>query len=151
MIGDTVSESVQIAATPEQVFAVVSDLVQMGRFSLENQGGTWVGQSTGPALGARFKGRNRQGRTSWSTTATVVEFEPPTTFTFAVTYFGINVSRWSYVIAAEAGAVRLTQTWRDERPRWFAFVTKPLVADRESYTRASIHHTLTTMKAFLEA
>lgn len=151
MRGDTVHESIEIAATPEAVFALVSDLVQMGRFSLENTGGSWTGASTGPALGARFKGHNRQGRTSWSTTATVVEFEAPTTFSFAVTYLGNKVSRWSYVVTPRHEGVTLTQTWCDERARWFAVVTKPLVRDRTDFTRRSIHHTLTTMKAFLEA
>lgn len=151
MIGDTVSESVVIAATPHAAFTVVSDLAQMGRFSLENRGGRWVGSVAGPALGARFKGFNRQGRASWSTIATVSRFEPDDSFTFDVTYFGIPVSQWSYVIDAEGDGIRLTQTWCDNRPAWFAFVTKPLIADRTSFTRDSVHHTLTTMKAFLEA
>jgi len=146
----TVSESIDIAASPEAVFAVVSDLVQMGRFSVENVGGRWVG-GTGPTTGARFKGRNRQGRTAWSTTATVVAFDPPTNFSFAVTYFGVTVSRWTYEVTPRDGGVTLRQSWRDERPGWFALVTKPLVDDRLEFTRRSIHHTLTTMKAHLEA
>jgi len=147
----TISESIEINATPEAVFAVISDLVQMGRFSLENRGGRWVGGATGPARGARFKGRNGQGRSSWSTIATVVTCDAPHEFSFAVTYFGIKVSRWTYQVTPRDGGVNLRQTWRDERPGWFAVVTKPLVSDRVAFTRDSIHHTLTSMKAFLEA
>ena len=151
MTARTVSESIEIAAAPEDVFAVVSDLVQMGRFSLENLGGRWLDGVQGPQVGARFKGRNRQGRSSWSTTATVIECDAPSRFSFAVTYFGIKVSRWTYQLAPRDGGVTLTQSWSDERPGWFAVVTKSLVDDRHEFTQRSIHHTLTTMKAFLEA
>lgn len=151
MIGDTVRESMPISATPEAVFDLVTDLPQIGRFSLENTGGKWIKGAHGPAIGARLKGRNRQGRTSWSTTATVMEYDSPRTFSFAVTYLGIKVSRWTFVIEPQGGGVTLTQSWCDERPSWFAFVTKPLVADRLDFTRQSIHHTLTSMKTFLES
>lgn len=151
MKGDTVRESIPVSASPGAVFELVTDLPQIGRFSLENTGGRWVGQPSEPAVGARLKGRNRQGRTTWSTTATVVTFDPPTSFAFAVTYLGIPVSRWGFTVEPHSDGVVLTQTWCDERPRWFAFVTKPLIANRLEFTRESIHYTLTSMKAFLES
>ena len=48
----------EINASPETVFAMVSDLTRMGEWSPENQGGQWVKGATGPAVGAQFKGRN---------------------------------------------------------------------------------------------
>jgi uncharacterized protein YndB with AHSA1/START domain len=50
--------SKEVNASPETVFAMVSDLTRMGEWSPENQGGQWVKGATGPAVGAQFKGRN---------------------------------------------------------------------------------------------
>lgn len=150
MRGDTIAQSVDLTSTPDAVFAVVSDLPGMGRFSLENLGGEWRHGATGPSRGATFTGRNRQGRASWSTRATVVECDPPTRFRFDVTYLGVPVSTWSFDIAARGDTVTLTETWRDNRPRWFAAVTSPLVANRAEFTSRSIAHTLSRMKEFLE-
>jgi hypothetical protein len=122
----------------------------MGRFSLENLGGKWRRGASGPSRGATFAGRNRQGRTRWSTLATVVDYDPPRRFQFDVTYFGVPVSTWTFDINAHGDTVTLSETWRDNRPRWFAVVTSPIVADRTSYTSRSIAHTLSTIKEFLE-
>ena len=65
-----------IAAPAEKVWALVSDLPRMGEWSPENAGGTWAKGATGPALGAVFKGTNKNGFRRWSTTVTVVACEP---------------------------------------------------------------------------
>ena len=44
-----------IAATPERVYELVSDLPRMGEWSPENTGGSWIKGATGPAVGAKFK------------------------------------------------------------------------------------------------
>ncbi|MEY3619020.1 MAG: hypothetical protein RL726_1718, partial [Actinomycetota bacterium] len=60
--------SKEIAASPEVVWEMVSDLTRMGEWSPENKGGEWIKGATGPAVGASFKGRNSNGKKSWSTT-----------------------------------------------------------------------------------
>ena len=65
------SDSIEIAASPEAVFATLSNLPEMGRLSPENTGGEWLGGATGPALGAKFKGTNARGSDTWSTTVRV--------------------------------------------------------------------------------
>ena len=74
--------SLRIEAPPEAVYAIVTDIAQMGRLSPECTGGQWLGGATGPAVGARFKGSNKRGRARWSTTNTVVEAEPGRVFSF---------------------------------------------------------------------
>jgi len=73
----TVVVSKDIAASPDAVWSMVSDLTRMGEWSPENQGGEWVKGATGPAVGALFKGRNSNGKKSWSTTVKVNEYDPP--------------------------------------------------------------------------
>jgi hypothetical protein len=53
--------------------------------SAELQSVQWLDGATGPALGARFLGRSRhEALGEWSTTSSVVEFEPERVFAWAV-------------------------------------------------------------------
>ena len=58
-----------IAASPEEVWDLVSDVTRIGEFSPETFEAAWTHGATGPAVGARFKGhvkRNGVGPTYWS-------------------------------------------------------------------------------------
>lgn len=144
------SDTVETSAAPDAVFAAVSCLDQMGRYSPENTGGTWIKGATGPARGAKFKGTNRNGTNKWTTTATVVDFDPPRTFAFDVTFGPFKVSRWRYEIEPTATGSRVTESWVDRRSSFVRKRTKTIVADREAFTRQSIRTTLDALKASLE-
>lgn len=110
----------RVEAPAQRVWELVSDLPGMGRLSPENRGGSWRRGATGPAVGARFRGRNRNGWRSWSTDATVVRCVPGRSFAFAVSFAGIRVAEWSYEITAEGqSACTVTESWSDRRPGWF--------------------------------
>ena len=148
-----ISRSVEVAASPQAAYDLVSDLPGMGALSPENTGGRWLRGATGPAAGARFKGRNRNGARRWSTTATVERAEPAKEFAFGISsYRLIPVSRWRYTFLATEQGCTVTETWTDRRPWWFkgpaAVVTG--VADRQAVTARSIEHTLAQLKAALE-
>lgn len=147
----TTAASLDIAASPDLVFAAISDLEQMGRFSPENTGGEWLGGARGPGLGVKFRGANANGGKTWTTTATITEFAPPTKFAFEVTVGPVKVSRWSFELEPSPIGTRITETWLDRRP-WLVrrFYSSP-VADREAFTVASIATTLERLKAHLEA
>ena len=66
-MAEPVSVSREVAAPPEEVWALVSDLTRMGEWSPEARGGRWAGGTDGPSVGAVFKGRNRNGRYRWRT------------------------------------------------------------------------------------
>ena len=51
--------SIEIAASPEAVYALVSDITRMGEWSPECRECTWANGATGPAVGARFRRRTR--------------------------------------------------------------------------------------------
>ena len=76
-MGHDVSVEREMAAEAEAVWALVSDLTNMGDWSPENDGGSWAGDATGAAVGAVFWGRNHNGRYRWRTNVEVVECEPP--------------------------------------------------------------------------
>ena len=116
----TTERSVTVQAPAEKVWALVSDLPSMGELSPENTGGRWTGGATGPAVGARFKGSNRNGFRRWSTTVQVTRCEPGRAFAFDVSYLGIPVATWSYDVVPDGpGACTVTEGWVDRRPGWF--------------------------------
>ena len=95
---------------PRKVWALVSDLPRMGEWSPENAGGKWVKCATGPALGAVFRGTNKNGIRRWSTRVTVIACEPSKVFEFAVTSGPLEVANWRYEFQATEAGCRVTQS-----------------------------------------
>ena len=148
----TLSRTTTIAASPQSVFALVSDLPGMGRFSPENAGGRWLGGATGPAVGAGFRGRNGRGIHRWSTRCTVTRCEPGRAFAFAVSSMGLPVAEWAYDIEAAGDGTRLTETWTDRRGALITLAGRLVsgVADRAAFTVESIERTLDGVKKAAE-
>jgi uncharacterized protein YndB with AHSA1/START domain len=140
-----VSVNRDIAAPPAKVWTMISDLPRMGEWSPENTGGKWVRGATGPALGARFVGTNRNGKKSWNTRCTVSDCDPARVFAFDVAVGPVNVARWEYRIEAlDGGGSRVTETWSDRRGWLARKLGGPAsgVNDRASYNRAGMEETL---------
>jgi uncharacterized protein YndB with AHSA1/START domain len=53
-MADVVSVERTIAASPDALWKMVSDVTRMGEWSPENTGGEWLKGATGPAVGAKF-------------------------------------------------------------------------------------------------
>lgn len=108
--------SIDIDASPQAVYDLVSDLPSMGRWSPECYRCDWQRGATEAAPGVRFTGRNRIGVRRWSTNGTVVVADPGRELTFDVAYLGMPVSRWSYRITPRPdGGVTLTESTEDRR------------------------------------
>lgn len=110
--------SLRIAAPADAIYGIVSDVTGMGRLSPECTGGRWLGDATGPAVGARFKGTNKRGLARWSTTNTVVAADPGREFAFETKQSGM---RWRYHLVPDGDGTVVTESrepWRE----------KPLVA-----------------------
>jgi hypothetical protein len=152
----TISRSVDLAATPAAVWGIVTDLPGMGELSPENEGGHWLDGATGPAVGARFRGVNRNGRREWWTTVHVVECEPHRWFLFDVrSKIGMRVSRWAYEITPViGGGCRLTEHWYRVGNRFVQRFLGPVVtgqSDRPGFNEHSIEHTLAAVARKLAA
>jgi uncharacterized protein YndB with AHSA1/START domain len=145
----TASATREIAAPPARVFELLTDLARMGEWSPENVGGRWLDDATGPAVGARFAGRNRNGWRSWRTTSRVVEYAPPTRFAFDVTAAWLKVSTWEYDVEPSVAGCRVTETWTDRRPALFAKLGQLAtgVPDRTAFNQRSIETTLERLEA----
>ena len=138
----TVSKDVE--APPEVVWALVSDLSRMPEWSPENEGLEWLDGATEAAVGARFRGTNRNGSKSWKAVGKVTAFEPGRTLGFSITAGPFKVADWSYAIEPTAGGCRLTESWTDRRSGLFKPVARLAtgVDDRPSHNREGMETTL---------
>lgn len=118
-----VRAEIEIAATPEKVYSVVSDLPRSGDWSPECRGGEWI--SGEPAsLGAVFRGKNVRSedvvgwapliRGVWYTECQVVAAEPGRTFQWAMrTHAGQNQSSvWGFSMRPSERGCVLTHHFR---------------------------------------
>ena len=113
------SVTLDMTATPDEVWAVVSDVTRIGELSPETFEAEWLEGATGPATGAYFRGhvnRNNSGILYWSR-CRVSECEPGRTFAFEVYIGSAVINTWRYEIApSETGSTvtesfRLVDTW----------------------------------------
>jgi len=139
-----------IAAPAEKVWSLVTDLPRMGEWSPENSGGKWVKGATGPALGAVFQGTNKNGIRRWSTTVTVVACEPNTVFEFAVTTGPLTVASWRYELEDTDAGCRVTESWVDQRKRWFAIAARVAGDHSAAHAEQEMAATLANVAAAAE-
>lgn len=144
--------SVEIDAPASTVWSLVTDVSGMGRLSPECTGGRWMKGASGPAVGARFRGRNRRGLARWSTTNVVVAAEPDREFAFETKQSG---ARWRYLIDSDGGRTRVTETREmyKRRPlsaRLYAKVALGGLEPHEDEMRTGMRATLDRLKALAE-
>jgi hypothetical protein len=69
--------SVTTSASTEAVWAIVGDPTRVGEWSHECGGAEWIDGATTARPGARFRGRNRVGRSRWTRTSEIVTVDAP--------------------------------------------------------------------------
>jgi hypothetical protein len=106
--------SLHMAAPPTAVWDLVSDVTRIGEFSPETFEARWIRGSTGPEVGAQFKGhvrRNGVGPTYW-TLCTVTACEPERVFEFAVGNDAVTANNWGYRLEPDGEGTRVTEYFR---------------------------------------
>src|SRR6516165_1491523 len=106
------SVTVHMSASPERVFALVSDVTRIGKYSPETFEAVWIDGATGPAVGARFRGhvkRNGKGPIYW-TTCTVTACEPGREFAFGVGNGPEPLNVWSYTLEPAGDGTDVTES-----------------------------------------
>jgi uncharacterized protein YndB with AHSA1/START domain len=142
----------EIAASPEDVYAAISDVARMGEWSEECYACQWHEGFDGPIAGATFDGHNRNGEHEWTTQGTVVEAEPGRTFVFECSMYGVHYSTWGYRIEPVKGGCRVTEWSEDLRPESALEFSKQVsgVADRAARNHQTMSATLDRLAAALE-
>jgi Polyketide cyclase / dehydrase and lipid transport len=108
------SVTVAMNAPAEQIWGLVADVRNTGRFSPETFEAEWLDGATGPALGATFRGhvkRNEIGPVYW-TTCRVTACEPGREFGFEVLLGDRAVNNWHYGFAPTDVGTDVTESFR---------------------------------------
>jgi len=112
----TVAVETRIGASPERVWALVSDIHLMAKLSSELQEVEWLDGVSGPAVGHRFAGRNaHEALGRWETTSTIVEYDEPWRFAWAVGDPGAPWSVWRFTLRRD-GAGTVLEQWTQMGP-----------------------------------
>jgi uncharacterized protein YndB with AHSA1/START domain len=144
--------TVHIDAAPEHVYALVSDVTRMGQWSPECYKCEWQDGASSPAVGARFKGSNRQGVLRWSTTARVVDAEPGRAFAFTTMQGDREITRWRYTFAAAGGGTDATESYeRVWTPGYVKLAEKLFLRGRDGQLERGMQATLQNLKRVAEA
>jgi Polyketide cyclase / dehydrase and lipid transport len=100
-------------ASPEAVWAVVSDVTRVGDWSHECRTGEWVDGATAARAGARFRGRNRIDRRGWTRLNEVVSVDEPRELVWKTVPTALfpDSTRWSITVEPVAGGTRIVQRY----------------------------------------
>lgn len=107
------SNAVTVLATPEQVWAVLSEVTRTGDWSHECHTVRWLDGATG-GLGARFRGTNKAGWSTWSRPCTITAWEPDRLLAYETKGPRIaqDCSEWTFQLEPVDGGTCITQTFR---------------------------------------
>ncbi|HTK62582.1 MAG TPA: SRPBCC family protein [Pseudonocardia sp.] len=149
----THSESVVVAASPESLYDLVSDVTRVGEWSPECREAWWDEGATAK-VGDWFTGRNESGEQKWETKSQVVAADRGKEFAFAV---GGSYVRWGYTFAPVDGGTELTESW-EFLPDGIAYFKENFGAEadaaiegRVATARSGIHDTLSAIKKIAES
>ncbi len=153
----THSDSIEIAAPPERVWAMVVDMERFGEWSSENQGGYWRKGADGEPgtgeIGDMFVGINRLGDEEWKAPVEIVERDEGRSFGFVTGGMEYNIALWQYVVEPnDDGGTTLTENYelRTLSPRMQEHGQAEIDLRRQNMI-TSIRNTLEAMKASAEA
>ena len=142
--------SIEINASSEVVYDLVSDLPRMGEWSPENIGGEWQDGGSGQ-VGDRYIGHNRAGERAWSVPVMVTVAERGRCFAFVTRPDEGPYVRWTYRLEPSGTGTRVTEVWEvDKLPPALQSWTQAQLDERARYTEGMLTTTLAALKATAE-
>lgn len=144
---------IHIDAPPEQVYALTSDVTRTGEWSPECHRCKWVNGTTGPVVGARFRGYNRYRWLRWSRLNEVLATDPGREFALKVLpdWMNKDSSIWRYRLEAQERGTRVSESTEVlEWPGLFVRVLT-LLARRNDDMTDDIQRSLERIKAIVES
>lgn len=149
------TETVVVAASPEALYDLVSDITRMGEWSPVCTGGQWDDDTH-----TWFTGTNATPERTWQTRCRVEVAERGREFTFVNCGFegDVELVRWSYTFTPVDGGTQVSESWTvlDDYPAFLGRVAPSL--DVAEYlkgvvptTKQGMAETLARLKAAAEA
>jgi uncharacterized protein YndB with AHSA1/START domain len=151
-MNDQIEISREIGASPEAVYAAISDVTRMGEWSEECHRCEWHEGVDGPAVGATFDGHNRHEDHEWTSQGKVIEADPGRAFAFECSMMDFHYSTWGYRIEPTETGSRVTEWNVDLRPESVMELSQQIsgVEDRTARNRQTMSGTLERLAAALE-
>jgi ligand-binding SRPBCC domain-containing protein len=151
---DTVERFIQ--ASPEALYAFVSDVTRTPERTPDIVRCEWLDGATGPAVGARFKSINKQGRgPNWSNKPVVTVADPGREFSFTRTEPFAGTILWRHQFVAEGTGTRMIESYEVVKPLtivgWFIIDTLYGMKDRQTDLHASMVNSLDRLAELVEA
>jgi hypothetical protein len=110
--GPTMEVEVEVGVSAAVIWPLISDIDMPARFSEEFQGAEWI-DGVGPAIGSRFRGRNRHPVVGeWTTECTVVDYEPERAFGWVVGDVDNVLASWRFDLERDGERTRLRMSAR---------------------------------------
>jgi len=151
---DTVDRYIE--APPDVLYAILSDVTRTPERTPDIVKCEWLDGATGPAVGARFKATNKQGRgPNWSNKPVVTVASPGKEFSFSRTETGAGTILWRHQLVAEGTGTRVIESYEVTKPLklfgWFVIGTIYGMKDRQTDLRNSMRDSLDRLAALAEA
>jgi len=150
---DTVDRYIE--ASPEALYDLIADVTRTPERTPDIVRCEWLDGATGPAVGARFKSINRQGRgPNWSNKPVVTVAEPGVEFSFTRTEPFAGTILWRHRFVAEGTGTRMYESYEVIKPiramGWFIIDTLYGMKDRQSELRASMVQSMDRVAELVE-
>jgi uncharacterized protein YndB with AHSA1/START domain len=111
--------AIEIAAAPERVWSLLSDVTRMGEWSPVCNRCEWTDGAVGPEVDARFVGHSRQGIVRFSRVCEVTASDPGRDFAFRTLFKGAESTCWRYQLEPTPTGTRVTESYQVVvMPRW---------------------------------
>lgn len=135
LTSDTVGRFVE--APPAVVYDILADVTRTPERTPDIVRCEWIDGATGPAVGARFKAINKQGRgPNWSNKPVVTVADPGREFTFTRTEPFAGTIEWKHALVPEGTGTRVLESYTVLKPLtivgWFIIGTLYGLKDRRS-------------------
>jgi polyketide cyclase/dehydrase/lipid transport protein len=154
-IGEPTAElSVEVEASPDACWAVVSDVSRTPEWSPVCHRVEWTGDRREPFVGARFRGHNRLNGARWSRECVVTAADPGRVFAFSTLFKGQESTRWRYRFELAGSKTRITEEYQSVMvPAWVRLLRRipGAMAKTERDTRSNVATSLERLKAIVEA
>ena len=149
----TFSDSVVVAASPEELYDLVSDVTRTGEWSPVCVA-CWWDEGAGPTVGSWFTGRNVTPERTWETRSLVAVADRGREFAWLVSG---RLVRWGFTFTPVDGGTELTESW-EFLPAGQAFFAERYgddaprqIEDRTRAAHEGIPATLAAIKRIAEA
>jgi hypothetical protein len=147
-----VSRTIAVAASPEHVYEIISDVTRIGELSPVCKA-AWWDEGSGPREGGWFTGRNEvEGRDPWERHCEIITAEPGHAFGWVAGGREQGVAEWSYRFRPIEQGTEVEESWRILRMvEQLRALGDDVLNSMKTNTESGIEATLANLKRVAES